>query len=76
MKLQIEQISNGYILSWEEEMEEGMSRAEKEIIEEMGDEKETMSKLLLRISEYFGILDDKWGKDNLKITWNKKGRKV
>lgn len=75
MKLEIEQISNGFIISYDEEWEDGI-RTEKETIEETDSEKETMSKLLYRISEHFGIMENKWNSDNLKITWDKEGSKV
>ncbi|HBR78937.1 MAG TPA: hypothetical protein DEA46_00725 [Candidatus Moranbacteria bacterium] len=76
-ELKIEKIENGFIMSHEEEIDDDRFEIKKEVIEEEGeDEKETMTRLLERISEYFGIQDDKYASDNLKISWNKKGRKV
>ena len=79
MKLEIEKISNGFLLSWEEEIEDRVFRNEKETIEETDNpngEKEAMTKLLYRISDYFGVSYDKWKENNLKISWNKKGSKM
>jgi hypothetical protein len=75
-EIKIEKIENGFILSHEEEIEEDVPRVMKEVIEEGDDEKETMTRLLERVAEYFGIQHDKFAKDNLNITWNKKGRKL
>jgi len=76
-ELKIEKIENGYVLSHKEEIEDDRFEIKKEVIEENGDdEKETMTRLLERVAEYFGIRDDKYAKDNLNINWNKKGRKL
>lgn len=77
MKIEIEQINNGYILSWQVEAEKNVFRTEKEVIEDNDDdEKKVMTILLHKISNYFGLSYDKWGKENLRISWDKKGRKV
>ena len=75
-ELKIEKIENGFILSHEEEMDEGKFEIIKEVIEEDDEEKETMTQLLERIAEYFGIRYDKYSADNLNIAWNKKGHKL
>ena len=75
-ELKIEKIENGYLLSHDEEWEEGKFGTVKEVIEEGGDEKETMSRLLYQVSEYFGFHHNKYAKDNLRISWDKKGRGV
>ena len=75
-KIEIEKIDNGYILLWKEELEDGTFRIEKEVIEESDTEKKTISRLLYRIAEFFGDSYDKYGKENLRISWNKKGRKI
>jgi hypothetical protein len=75
-ELKIEKIVNGFILSREEEREENKAEVVKETIEEGDDERETMTRLLERVSGYFGIHYDKYAKNNLNITWNKKGRKL
>ena len=78
MELKIEETNNGFILIWEEEREDGTPRVMKEVIEEdeFGDEKISMSKLLEKVSDFFGITYDKWGAENLNIKWDKKGHKI
>ena len=76
-ELKIEKIENGYVLSHEEEIEDGKFKTTKEVVEERGeDEKEAMTRLLEGVAEYFGIQHDKFAADNLNIAWNKKGRKL
>ncbi len=75
--MKIEKIENGFVLSHKEEIEDGKFKTTKEVIEEAdNDEKETMTRLLERVAEYFGIQYDKFAADNLNITWNKKGGKL
>jgi hypothetical protein len=75
-ELKIEKIENGYVLSREEEIEDGKFKTIKDVVEEReDDEKETMTRLLERVAEYFGIQHDKFAADNLNIIWNKKGSK-
>ena len=76
LELKIQQIENGYIVSYKEKWEKGDIRNVKTVIEDNDDEKDTMKRLLEFISEHFGILDDKWRKDNLRISFDGKGRKV
>jgi len=83
MELKIEKTNNGFILIWEEEWEDGTPHVTKEVIEEndlensfIDSEKVTMSKLLERVSDFFGITYDKWSKENLNIKWNKRGHKT
>ena len=66
--LSIRQVNNGYILT----SEDG-----EELIEDENefDEKKTMIRLLERVSDYFGVGYDRWGKENLNIQFNKKGSK-
>jgi len=77
-ELKIDKIENGFILSRKEEIDENKFEIVKEVIAEgcNEDEKETMTRLLERIAEYFGIQHDKYAEDNLNIAWNKKGRKL
>lgn len=75
-ELKIEKIENGFILSHKEEIEENNIVAVKEVLEDDEGEKETMTRLLERVSDYFGIGYDKFEADNLKITWDKKGHKI
>jgi len=75
-EIKIEKIENGFILSHKDEKEDGVPEITKEVIEECDDEKETMTRLLERVAEYFGIGHDKFAGDNLNITWTKKGSKL
>lgn len=72
----IEKAENGFVIRTVEENEEG-SYEVINVIEEQETEKETVTKLLYWIVEnWIYITDDSYGKENLNITWNKKGRKV
>lgn len=78
MKIKIERITNGYILFWEEEIEDKEFKEFKEAIEESDDldgEKKAMTNVLYKIAEFFGFHYQKFEKDNLSIKWNKKGHK-
>lgn len=76
-ELKIEKIENGFILSHKEEIEENNVVLVKEVLEEDDNgEKETMTRLLERVSDYFGVKNNKFAEDNLKITWDKKGHKI
>ena len=70
-KITITKAANGYILS-SEEAEGGVT----EVLEEKSTEKETMTDLLYKVAEFFGMNHDKFAKDNLNITFDKKGDKV
>lgn len=82
MKIEIEEIENGYILSWEEEWgDEGKMHRVKHVIEvkeDCSDEsyREALTEVFLFLAEQFGETYDKYGEENLNIKWNKKGSKV
>ena len=73
--LQIQQGENGFICSWEEEQGDGKLQILREVIEETG-EVNVIERLLYFAAEHFGVQYDKYGKENLNITWNKKGHKL
>lgn len=75
-KLQIKEVSNGFLLEWSEPDEVFDELDIREVIEEGNDEKETMTRLLEFVAEHFGIIHSKWEKDNLRISWDKKGYKI
>jgi len=85
MSITIERATNGYLLSWDEETENGIVK-EKMVIEQTEDkyggyetqdsEKIALGNLLTQIAEHFGFYYDKWSKDNLSIQFNLKGHKV
>lgn len=91
MKLTIEQTNNGYILSWQEEglerrpslsaisetyPETLVFREQKEVIEGDEEDNKVIEKLLYRVAEFFGAPYEKYGENNLNISWNKKGHKL
>ena len=80
LKLTIEQIDNGFILSFH-----GGYKNEKEVIEittsiegyeedEEYEKHRAMTKLLERIAIFFGITYDGFSENNLNIQWNLKGK--
>ena len=78
LQLRIKEVSNGFILEWKEdwsEEDDKVIKQEYEVIEETVSEKETMTRLLHRVAIYFGIDDDRYGNENLRISWDKEGRK-
>lgn len=76
MKLIIEDTRNGYIVKERVEDDDGKHHYEKDVIEEIVDERETLKVLLEMVAERFGIFHDKYKSDNLNITFDKKGYKV
>lgn len=87
-KLTIEETTNGYVLTWnEEESEEsgGLIRRKKVIedkpLKEYEDHdwrpnRRAMKELLAEVAEHFGYHYDKYKKYNLKITFKNKGYKL
>lgn len=77
--LKIQESSNGFILTWQEENEEDYEINEYQtvVIEDKRDDKnECIGELLYFVAEYFGVDYNKYGSDNLNIEFNKKGNKV
>jgi len=68
----IQKVDNGFIITPPDK------ERSPEIIECNGDEKETMTEFLYAIYEYFcsmGIQPNKFGNENLRITWDEEGQK-
>lgn len=79
----IKKVENGYILqtfTWEDTQENNkVYREEVEVIEEEGDinsDKKALGRVLDKIAEWAGFHYDKYGKENLRISWDKKGHKL
>jgi hypothetical protein len=78
----VEKTSNGYILKNKylyEVNDKGVEiyLTETEVIEEQeSDEKECLKRLLERVAETLGFVYDKYGKENISITFDRKGSKV
>ena len=75
-KLQIKEVSNGFLLEWSEPDEIYDELDIREVIEKSNDEKETMTRLLEFVAEHFGIIFDKFSPNNLVIKWDKVGHKA
>jgi hypothetical protein len=80
LKLTIEKAEGGYILSWDEEIEDNVFRESKKVVfapDDIDDsgEREGMKNLLFAVAEYFGISYDKWSSENLRISFDRKGHK-
>lgn len=83
-KIEIKKVGNGYVIKsffWHDTSERGdmIIREEVEVIEEEAGEEaenESLKRLLERIAELTGYQYDKFGKENLNITFDKKGHKV
>ena len=73
--LEIEKCENGWIVKNYDEQEEGKFIPVKELIVDT-DNREGMTNLLMKVAEYFGVNYDKYGSDNLEISWSKKGHKL
>jgi len=74
--LKIELVDNGYVLSWKEYNDANELEDFTKVIEDVEDEKETMKYLLESVATHFFVPYDKWGRHNLKITFDGKGSKV
>ena len=79
----IEKISNGFVVrtwSWEDDNETTGEKIHNQeavgITDESDDEKKVLSDLLYTIAEFTGYHYDKYGKENLKISFDKKGHKL
>ena len=70
MKIIIKDADNGYII-------ETIYEEQKDVfvIEDNDDEQELTKRLLEKIAELTGVTYDKWGKNNLNITFDKEGHK-
>ena len=66
-RLRLEKTTNGYIV---------MDGPDTELIEDTGDEKDCISRLLYRVAEWAGCDYQKYGSENLNITFDKKGHKL
>ena len=84
-RFEIFSAGNGFITKhyfWEDSNEKGekiigcdTTVIETEELDDKGENK-TLKKLLERVAEWTGYTYDKWSKNNLKITFDEKGRKL
>lgn len=84
LKIEIEKVENGFLLTWDEEVCDENEFNEKhkkckeviQIHENDMEENEAYTKLLERIADFFGKSYDKYSPTNLDISWGKKGHKI
>jgi len=75
-ELRISEANNGYVLSYDIEQDENVWTEEIEVVEEIDDENDLFRRLLEKVAEYFGMEYNKWGSENVNITFDRKGHKV
>lgn len=73
IKVIIETTANGYILRNESREED---ETEVEVFEETEGEEECFTRLAVRLSEILVRTYDKFGANNIRISWDRKGHKV
>ncbi len=71
MKIVIETTTNGYILTTEPGEKE-----EREVFEDTTEDEACFTRLAVRLSEILVRSHNKYGEDNINISWDKKGRKA
>ena len=79
IELKIVWAENGYILDYEEEIEEGVKVIRHAVIEDFDGfegQQDCMKRMLERVAEHFGYSYDKWSDKNLNISFDRKGHKV
>ena len=77
MELKIKSINNGFLVSW---VEDWSSEENKDIRQQQEaivgeDDKELLKNLFEFIAGHAGYIYDRFSKDNLNITFDKKGHK-
>ena len=87
-EIKVKKAENGFVLEYQEEIEDGiiMTRhiaIEEDYSEELKERYKTnleqniaFGKLFEQLANYFGLIYDKYGKENLNISFDKKGHKL
>ena len=75
-ELRISEANNGYVLSHDVEMDENVWEEETTVIEERDDTNDLFKRLLEAVAEHFGMVYNKYGSNNLNITFDRKGHKI
>ena len=74
MKIEIEEVSNGYIIT---DLTNDEIYNNRELIEHTGTTKDILILLLEKVANLSGLYQyDKFSKENMDIKFNKKGHKV
>ena len=77
--IKIKHIENGFIVVYDDFNINDEKIEVETVFEDIDiddDKKVCMTRLLYFIAEHYGHQYDKWAKNNLNITWDKKGHKV
>jgi hypothetical protein len=91
IKCEITKAENGYVLSWEEEIDDNVFITKKNVYEEeyycsetldvdkellnLDEEKVAFTKLVYGLAENLGVPYDKYSNKNVRISWDKEGHK-
>ena len=77
----IQRVVNGYEVVWLEEVEDGRFKERKEVFEDLSETDESEKECIIRLLSWIAenvcfVTNDNYAKDNLRISFDKKGRKV
>lgn len=75
-ELKIKSAQNGYALEKVLTFDDGKTQEILDVIEEPDDENGAMKRMLERVAEHFGYTYNKFGNENLVISFTGKGHKV
>jgi ribulose bisphosphate carboxylase small subunit len=79
-RIEIIKADNGYIVTHtyiEDTQPNGINiMAQDTTVIEGDTDKEALKKMLEAVAEYSGVMYDKYGKENLRISFDKKGHKI
>ena len=75
-ELTIKESATGFVLMYDVEVRDDVWETEYIPIEDIGDENDLIRRFLEKVAEHFGAHYNKYGKENLNITFDKRGYKV
>ena len=91
-KVNITKAENGFIMSWKENLDDNTTVIRRHVSEEtyyydseylmyeelqgVDSEKVAFTRMVYALADHFGFTYNKYGSDNLKITWDSKGEKL
>jgi len=74
-ELKIIECDNGFVLSYKYRETEDKEETYLIPIEDTGDERDCLKRMLIKVAEYFGEDYNKFRPDNIEITFTRKGHK-
>jgi hypothetical protein len=75
--ISIEEVDNGYIVTRHNyNKEERTVDPEIFVVEDTDYDNEALKKVLLQVAELLGCTYDRWGSENINITFDQKGHKA